>query len=65
MLLSRLPRVLGEKELRTMGLQVARGLAERGVVHLLRDLIVTPEAKTGRRDGHRLSPLHSLHPFRI
>ena len=46
MLLSRLPRVLGEKELRTMGFQVARGLAERGVVHLLRDLIVTPEAKT-------------------
>ncbi len=45
MLLSRLPRVLGERELRSMGVQMAKGLAERGVVHLLRDLIVTPEAK--------------------
>ncbi len=45
MLLRRLPRVLGEPDLRRMGLQVARGLAERGVVHLLRDVLVTPEVR--------------------
>jgi hypothetical protein len=41
-LLRRLPRVLGEPDLRRMGLDVARGLAERGVVRLLRDVLVTP-----------------------
>ncbi len=45
LLLRRLPRVLGEPDLRRMGLQVARGLAERGVVHLLRDVLVTPEVR--------------------
>lgn len=42
LLLSRLPRVLGEPELRRMGLDVARGLAERSVVRLLRDVLVPP-----------------------
>jgi predicted unusual protein kinase regulating ubiquinone biosynthesis (AarF/ABC1/UbiB family) len=46
MLLRRLPRVLGDPELRRMGLEVARGLAERGVVHLVRDLLVSPEVRT-------------------
>lgn len=45
LLLRRLPRVLGEPDLRRMGLDVARGLAERGVVRLLRDVLVTPEVK--------------------
>ena len=48
LLLSRLPRVLGEKELQRMGLEVARGLAERGVVRLLRDVLAPGES---RRDG--------------
>jgi predicted unusual protein kinase regulating ubiquinone biosynthesis (AarF/ABC1/UbiB family) len=43
MLLRRLPRVLGEAELRRMGFDVARGLAERGVVRLLRDVLLPPE----------------------
>jgi len=45
LLLNRLPRVLGEPDLRRMGLQVAKGLAERGVVHLLRDVLVTPAVR--------------------
>ncbi|HYP03530.1 MAG TPA: AarF/UbiB family protein, partial [Cyanobium sp.] len=45
MLLRRLPRVLGEPDLRRMGVQVARGLAERGLVRLLRDVLVTPEVR--------------------
>jgi len=46
MLLRRLPRVLGEPDLRRMGVEVARGLAERGLVRLLRDVLVTPEVRT-------------------
>ena len=42
LLLARLPRVLGEPELRRMGLDVARGLAERTVVRLVRDVLVPP-----------------------
>ena len=42
MVLSRLPRVLGEPDLRRMGADLARGLAERGVVRLLRDVLVAP-----------------------
>ena len=42
LLLRRLPRVLGEPDLRRMGLDMARGLAERGVVRLLRDVLVSP-----------------------
>ena len=45
LLIKRLPRVLGEPDLRRMGLQVAKGLAERGVVHLLRDVLVTPAVR--------------------
>jgi predicted unusual protein kinase regulating ubiquinone biosynthesis (AarF/ABC1/UbiB family) len=43
LLLSRLPRLLAEPELRRMGSDLARGLAERSVVRLLRDVIVPPE----------------------
>jgi hypothetical protein len=42
LLLRRLPRLLGEPELRRMGLDLARGLAERSVVRLLRDVLVDP-----------------------
>ncbi|MEN9541466.1 MAG: hypothetical protein RLZZ459_1557, partial [Cyanobacteriota bacterium] len=42
LLLARLPRVLGEPELRRMGMEVARGLAERSVVRLVRDVLVPP-----------------------
>jgi predicted unusual protein kinase regulating ubiquinone biosynthesis (AarF/ABC1/UbiB family) len=40
LLLRRLPRLLAEPDLRRMGAQVARGLAERSVVRLLRDVLV-------------------------
>ena len=42
LLLKRLPRVLSEPDLRQMGFEMARGLAERGVVRLLRDVLVRP-----------------------
>ncbi|MFM7269013.1 MAG: ABC1 kinase family protein [Cyanobium sp.] len=42
MLLSRLPRLLNEPDLRSMGVAMARGLAERGVVRLVRDVLVSP-----------------------
>ncbi|MFN7679117.1 MAG: ABC1 kinase family protein [Cyanobacteriota bacterium] len=42
LLLNRLPRLLSEPDLRRMGAEVARGLAERGVVRLVRDVLVTP-----------------------
>ncbi|MCX5950494.1 MAG: AarF/UbiB family protein [Cyanobacteria bacterium] len=42
LLLRRLPRLLGEPDLRRMGAEVARGLAEKGVVRLLRDVLVAP-----------------------
>ncbi|MCP9927097.1 AarF/ABC1/UbiB kinase family protein [Cyanobium sp. CH-040] len=45
LLVKRLPRLLGERELRRMGLDVARGLAERGVVRLLRDVLVDPSLR--------------------
>ena len=40
MLLRRLPRLIGEPELRQMGFQLAKGLAERSVVRLVRDVLV-------------------------
>jgi hypothetical protein len=46
LLLRRLPRVLGEPDLRRMGVDVARGLAERGVVRLLRDVLVPPGVRS-------------------
>jgi predicted unusual protein kinase regulating ubiquinone biosynthesis (AarF/ABC1/UbiB family) len=46
LLLNRLPRLLREPDLRRMGLDLARGLAERGVVRLVRDVLVTPVART-------------------
>lgn len=42
LLLSRLPRLLGEPQMRRMGVDLARGLAERGMVRLLRDVLVNP-----------------------
>ena len=42
LVVQRLPRLLGQPDLRRMGADVARGLAERGVVRLLRDVLVTP-----------------------
>ena len=46
LLLRRLPRVLREPDLRRMGLDVARGLAERGVVRLVRDVLVPSSLRT-------------------
>ena len=40
LLLRRIPRLLQETELRRMGADLARGLAERSVVRLLRDVLV-------------------------
>jgi predicted unusual protein kinase regulating ubiquinone biosynthesis (AarF/ABC1/UbiB family) len=40
LLLKRVPRLLQETELRRMGAELARGLAERSVVHLVRDVLV-------------------------
>ncbi|MFM8974417.1 MAG: ABC1 kinase family protein [Vulcanococcus sp.] len=40
LLLKRLPRLLQETELRRMGADLAKGLAERSVVRLLRDVLV-------------------------
>jgi len=42
LLLRRLPRLLGEPDLRRMGAEVARGLAQKGVVRLVRDVLVAP-----------------------
>jgi hypothetical protein len=42
LLLRRLPRLLAEPDLRRMGVEVARGLAEKGVVRLVRDVLVAP-----------------------
>ena len=40
LLLKRLPRLLSEPNLRDMGLKMAKGLAERSMVRLLRDVLV-------------------------
>jgi predicted unusual protein kinase regulating ubiquinone biosynthesis (AarF/ABC1/UbiB family) len=45
LLVKRLPRLVGERELRRMGADLARGLAERGMVRLLRDLLVDPSLR--------------------
>jgi len=45
LLTSRLPRLLAEPDLRRMGLELARGLAERGLVRLVRDVLVEPELR--------------------
>jgi len=44
LLVRRLPRLLQESELRRMGAELARGLAERSVVRLVRDVLVNPGA---------------------
>jgi len=46
LLLNRLPRLLAEPDLRRMGVKVAQGLAERSVVRLLRDVLVTQEIRS-------------------
>jgi len=46
LLLKRLPRLAGQPQLRRMGADVARGLAERSVVRLLRDVLVAPGMAT-------------------
>ena len=48
LLLRRIPRLLQEEELRQMGADLARGLAERSVVRLLRDVLVAPGTAPGR-----------------
>ncbi|MEY2644317.1 MAG: hypothetical protein RLZZ611_966 [Cyanobacteriota bacterium] len=48
LLLRRIPRLLQEDELRRMAADLARGLAERGMVRLLRDVLVGPGATPGR-----------------
>ncbi|NBQ21148.1 MAG: AarF/ABC1/UbiB kinase family protein [Synechococcaceae bacterium WB6_3B_236] len=45
LLTNRLPRLLAEPDLRRMGLELARGLAERGLVRLVRDVLVEPALK--------------------
>jgi predicted unusual protein kinase regulating ubiquinone biosynthesis (AarF/ABC1/UbiB family) len=45
LLTSRLPRLLAEPDLRRMGVDLARGLAERGLVRLVRDVLVEPELR--------------------
>ena len=45
LLTRRLPRLLREPDLRRMGLDLARGLAERGVVRLVRDVMVEPDLR--------------------
>ena len=46
LLLKRLPRVMSEPDLRSMGFQMAQGLAQRGVVRLLRDVLVPPQTRS-------------------
>ena len=45
LLTSRLPRLLAEPDLRRMGLDLAKGLAERGMVRLVRDVLVEPDLR--------------------
>jgi hypothetical protein len=45
LLTRRLPRLLREPDLRRMGIDLARGLAERGVVRLVRDVMVEPDLR--------------------
>ncbi len=55
LLLRRLPRLLGEPELRRMGVNLARGLAERGVVRLLRDVLVSPTITSPARAAEAMA----------
>ena len=48
LLLRRLPRVLGDSELRRMGIDMARGLAERGMVRLVRDVLLPRQIAPAR-----------------
>ena len=42
---SRLPRLLNQPEMRAMGVDLARGLAERSMVRLVRDVLVEPQIR--------------------
>jgi predicted unusual protein kinase regulating ubiquinone biosynthesis (AarF/ABC1/UbiB family) len=55
LLLRRMPRLLGEPELRRMGVNLARGLAERGVVRLLRDVLVSPTISSPARAAEAMA----------
>ncbi len=55
LLVRRLPRLLGEPELRRMGVNLARGLAERGVVRLLRDVLVNPTITSPARAAEAMA----------
>ena len=55
LLVRRLPRLLGEPELRRMGVNLARGLAERGVVRLLRDVLVSPTITSPARAAEAMA----------
>ncbi|MFM7648742.1 MAG: ABC1 kinase family protein [Cyanobium sp.] len=55
LLVRRLPRLLGEPELRRMGVNLARGLAERGVVRLLRDVLVSPTISSPARAAEAMA----------
>jgi len=46
LLVRRLPRLLGEPEMRRMGINLARGLAERSMVRLVRDVLI-PAQRSG------------------
>ena len=48
MLLNRVPRLLAEPGLRRMGSDLARGLAERGLVRLLRDVLVSDRNRSAQ-----------------
>lgn len=43
LLTKRLPRLLNEPDLREMGIELAKGLAERSVVRLVRDVLTDPK----------------------
>lgn len=45
LLTKRLPRLLNEPDLREMGVELAKGLAERSVVRLVRDVLTDPKLK--------------------
>jgi len=45
LLTKRLPRLLNEPDLREMGFELAKGLAERSVVRLVRDVLTDPKLK--------------------
>nr|YP_002049052.1 possible protein kinase: ABC1 family protein [Paulinella chromatophora]ACB42842.1 possible protein kinase: ABC1 family protein [Paulinella chromatophora] len=43
--LTRLPRILAEPDFQSMGVKIVKGLAERGLVRLIRDVLADPDLK--------------------